>query len=379
MNESTNTTQSENVPNGIQPLISGTATPYHSVYMGTAGFLCYLSGAVFTLSISVFLIIFMIAQSHPWGVRLVMLFILTGALLMCIVAVLRVIKIANNRPTREQQRALEIGQVTNARIVSLDKTRKRMRSKDPGTFYTVFYNIKYEYTNATGNQHSGQYQLDVNELFDPHFTEGGSIAVAFIDGDSIPVESYRIAKIDDKDKIDDARLHVPPTVKGKLRPIDSSARHNRLGWICTVVASGMYFLAIAATLLLALGRSSQDTMGKIYFAILICGTEGGIGIIPIGYAVKYFKSAHNQRAKFKRLLSCGTLSYASVKYTGSATLYDRFSIYAYPNGDDLACGAIESRKLYSEIANLLVGYLTPPYLKILVLFSDTESLPVYEK
>ncbi|MDE7405279.1 MAG: hypothetical protein K2M89_00185 [Clostridiales bacterium] len=379
MNETTSTTRPKNLPDGIQPLISGTATPYHSLYTGTAGFLCYLAGAVFTLAISVFLIIFMIVQSNPWGVMIVLLFICTGTLLGCIVSILRVVKIAKNRPTREQNRALEFGQVTDARIVELVKKQKRMRSGgSAGAFYTAFYNIKYEYTDAAGNKQSGQYRFDVSELFDPHFIEGGSIAVAFIDGDSIPVESYQIAQIDDKDKIDDVRLRVPPTVKGKLRPIDDSTRHNRLGWMLAIVAAGMYLL-IAVTLLIVLDLSSQDTIGKIYLSILICGTEGGVGIIPTGYAVKNFRAVHAQRAKFKRLLARGTLSYAAVKYTRASTLYNQFSIYVYRNGDDLACGAIASRRLDSEIANILVGYLAPPYIKMLVLFSDTESLPVYEK
>lgn len=353
--------------------ISGSAVPYKSLYGSKGGFFCYIGGSIFCACLSVFLLLFCVFQTNV-GVRFVLLFCSAGTLTGSVVCPIRAIAIGKNFPSRMQMSALRTGALTNAQIIRVTRTQKRIRSKESrSVFYVVTYTLSYRYTDKNGTEHIDEYRMDAHELNDPHFTEGALLTVAYIGDTSIPVESYLPDTADDKHPCaNKAVLYGRPKVRGKLRPIepDRSALYGRLLLLLTLLILALPGIEWIAAM------QNQTALGILYCVLLYTGTSVGVSVIPMGYAVEFFVKAHAAKNEFRRLLRYGTLGYAALD-TSYAT--GKYVSYVYRAADGLRSGSVSARLAEERVSDILVGYLAPPYILTLVVFSDSESMLVYEK
>ncbi len=358
---------------GVKMFIRGSLKQYASIWQGTAAFVCYIAGAGAATLILAMLSTLFVTETNP-GIIFTLSFMVAVAAFGIAGATFKAVSIGKNMPTREQRHAMNFGKLVNAEIKQVKKKyRRHHTASGSSSFANCFYYIDYTYRDENGATHDGKFKYDTTELSDEYFYEGGYLTVAFFGGHSIPIKEYEL--LSDTAELPtevSERLDGTPKAKGKLRPLNDASRDFKLGLFLILAA----MIIVGAEAFAIISTAAHSTPLDIVRTVLLILLVSCIHFtLLIGFACVKLCAAHTEHSRFNDLRKNGTLAYAAI--SNEATNNEQNRRYFYVYGSNICEGVIPTRKLDSHMEKILVDSLPSPYIKILVLFSDSDSMIVY--
>ena len=361
----------------ILNIVPRSSVAYKPVYTGKAGFFCYIAGAAMAIPLAVFMLTFTINEPNI-GVKITTAFCFAIAITAGALSVMRSVRISKTFLSRAQKAVLAGNKATSAVIKKAQTKYRRFSSNgSKSAFKQIFYDIEYDYYDEQNKKQSGKFKLDSSELNGIVFGEGAQITIAFSGNISVPITHYEIAPTENSPL--PLTESVPPIrlAKRKMCPVSEAAKQSKLGTVFLLVA-----LAINFQLIIWGGDFPTSTPLNTLRSVTIWLVIASISIVPLGYAVFHFGKAYAEKSKFKRLLEHGKLTYAAVSNAyikNNGLPLKENSIYSFYTEHGLQSGAINTKLLDEQMNNVLCDYLSPPYIKTLVLYSENESMIVYYK